>query len=69
MLQFLCVKTPLGHLHSIHVYSEDEHIEVGVAAEIAKFEGYDVEVFLGTDLVDVMRSHEAFFEEPRRAAA
>jgi hypothetical protein len=63
MKQFLCKRTRLGHdVKSVEVFGADEHIELGVAAELARLEGLEVEVFIGTDLVDVVGSNKNFFE-------
>jgi hypothetical protein len=62
--QFLCKRTRLGHeLKSVEVFGANEDIELGVAAQLARIEGLEIEVFVGTDLVDVVRSNANFFEE------
>lgn len=63
MRQFLARSTPLGHLKSIEVYGEDEDVQLGVAVDTAKAEGFNVEVYVGLDLVDVVGSHKSSFEE------
>lgn len=69
MLQFLAKRSRLTkQLKSVEVFSEEENIELGVAEDLARIEGLQVEVFLGADLVDVVQSHPSFFEETRRVA-
>jgi hypothetical protein len=63
LLQFLCKRNRLTkQLVSVQVFSEDENIELGVAEDMARIEGLQVEVFLGADLIDVVQTHPAFFE-------
>lgn len=63
MKQFLCKRNRLTkQLVSVAVFDEDENIELGVAEDLGRIEGLQVEVFIGTDLVDVALTHRHFFE-------
>jgi hypothetical protein len=61
--QFLVTRTKDGHLHSVHAFAEtDEDAQVcrNIAREASDLEA---DLFLATDLIEVVRSHESYFEE------
>lgn len=67
MKQFLAVRSASDRsIRSVQVFEESDHIEAAVARDLAReVDGQEAELFLGSDLLDVIQSHEAFFEEGR----
>lgn len=64
MKQFLVTRSAETHeVRSVQVYEPDELIEAAVARDVARdLESLEAEIFLGEDLVDVVRSHERYFQ-------
>ena len=61
MKQFVVTRSRSKGLKSIEVFEESEHLEAGVAAELAELEGHEAQVFLGDNLVDVARTGPEWF--------
>lgn len=56
-------KRKKGRIRSIECFEETAHLDAAVCAELAEIEGMDAEVFLGSDLLEVVESHKSFFGE------
>lgn len=68
MRQFVVTRTtPDRSVRTVQVFAESDHLEAAVCLDLAReVEGLEAEIFLGADLVDVVRSHENFFAEAGR---
>lgn len=62
MKRFVVKRTRAQALKSVEVFDESESIAAGVAAELAEIEGLQAKVFIGADLVDVVKSSPTWFD-------
>jgi hypothetical protein len=56
-------KRKKGRIRSVECFEEAAHLDAAVCAELGEIERMEVEVFLGSDLLEVVESHRSFFGE------